>query len=75
MEDFAKGGDPDLATALEIAAVRSDYFLHEQKGEFSTHRISVDALPSKDADVEGIGWLPRIIPKAEAKLRGECHLS
>ena len=29
------------------------------------------ALPSKDAEVAGIGWLPRLIPKAEAKLRGE----
>ena len=28
-------------------------------------------LPSKDATVDGIGWLPRLIPKAEAKLRGE----
>ncbi len=35
------------------------------------HRISMDKLPSKDAEIEGIGWLPRIIPKAEAKLRGE----
>ena len=25
----------------------------------------------KDATVDGIGWLPRLIPKAEAKLRGE----
>jgi hypothetical protein len=31
----------------------------------------MDRLPSKDATVEGIGWLPRIIPKAKAKLRGE----
>jgi hypothetical protein len=70
-EDFAKGGEPDLKTALEIAAVRRDYFLHEQAGKFSQRHISMDDLPSKDAEVEGIGWLPRIIPKAEAKLRGE----
>jgi hypothetical protein len=71
VEDFAKGGDPDLKTALEIAAVRRDYFLNEQHGKFTSHRISMDDLPSKDAEIEGIGWLPRIIPKAEAKLRGE----
>ncbi len=29
------------------------------------------ALPPKDEQVDGIGWLPRILPKAEAKLRGE----
>jgi hypothetical protein len=71
VEDFAKGGDPDLKTALEIAAVRRDYFLDEQGGKFTSRRIAMADLPSKDDEVEGIGWLPRIIPKAEAKLRGE----
>ncbi len=71
VEDFAKDGQPTLKTALEIAAVRRDYFLQEQKGVFSSHRIVTADLPSKDAQMEGIGWLPRIIPKAVAKLRGE----
>jgi hypothetical protein len=71
VEDFARGGEPDLKTAREIAAVRRDYFLNEQGGKFTTHRIAMADLPSKDATVDGIGWLPRIIPKAEAKLRGE----
>jgi hypothetical protein len=71
VEDFAKGGLPTLETALEIAAVRRDYFLNEQGGKRSTHQIDMAALPSKDAEVAGIGWLPRLIPKAEAKLRGE----
>jgi hypothetical protein len=71
VEDFAKDGQPTLEIALEIAAVRRDYFLQEQKGQFSSHRIDMADLPSKDAQVEGIGWLPRIIPKALAKLRGE----
>jgi len=71
VEDFAKGGEPTLPTALKIASVRRDYFLQEQKGKPSSHHISMDKLPAKDAEVEGIGWLPRLIPKAEAKLRGE----
>ena len=71
VEDFAKGGEPTLETALRIAAVRRDYFLHEQNGIPSPHHISMQDLPAKDAEVEGIGWLPRLIPKAEAKLRGE----
>jgi predicted dehydrogenase len=71
VEDFAKGGEPTLETALKIATVRRDYFLKEQNGTPSTHRISMKDLPSKDAEIEGIGWLPRLIPKAEAKLRGE----
>jgi len=71
VEDFARGGEPTLETALEIAAVRRDYFLKEQDGVASRHRIAVADLPSKDASVENIGWLQRLIPKAEAKLRGE----
>jgi predicted dehydrogenase len=71
VEDFCKAGEPPLETAIRIAAVRREYFLKVQYGSFSTERISVKALPSKDAEVDGIGWLPRLIPKAEAKLLGE----
>jgi len=71
VEDFAKAGEPTLETALKIASVRRDYFLKEQNGAPSPHRISMDDLPPKDAEIEGIAWLPRLIPKAEAKLRGE----
>jgi len=71
VEDFAKAGEPTLETALSIAEVRRDYFLKEQNGAFSPHCISMDDLPAKDAEIEGIAWLPRLIPKAEAKLRGE----
>jgi hypothetical protein len=71
VEDFARGGDPTLETALQIAAVRRDYFLNEQGGKATSARISMADLPSKDAKLEDIGWLPRIIVKAEAKLHGE----
>jgi hypothetical protein len=71
VEDFAKGGEPTLETALAVASVRHDYFYQEQKGQASAHRVAVADLPAKDAEVDGIGWLPRLIPKAEAKLRGE----
>lgn len=71
VEDFARGGEPSLETALEIASVRRDYFLKEQNGAPSSARIDMDTLPAKDAKVENIVWLPRLLPKAEAKLRGE----
>ena len=71
VEDFAKGGEPTLETALAIAAVRREYFQEAQGERRSLQVISMADLPSKDAEIEGIGWLPRIIPKAEAKLRGE----
>jgi predicted dehydrogenase len=71
VEDFARGGEPSLETAVQIASVRRDYFLKVQNGAQSLSRIATSNLPSKDAEINGIGWLPRLLPKAEAKLRGE----
>ena len=61
----------DWETALLILAARRDYFLVIQKGVPSSHCISMAALPAKDAELEGIPWLPRLIEKAKARLRGE----
>ena len=33
--------------------------------------IDADTLPAKSDTVRGVAWLPRLIPKARAKLRGE----
>ena len=71
VDDFSRGGEPALETALEIAAVRRDYFLNVQHGQTSSQQIDMAKLPSKDAEVDGIGWLPRLLPKAAAKLKGE----
>jgi hypothetical protein len=71
VEDFAKGGEPTLEDALAIAAVRRDYFLQVQAGRRSLQVIAMSDLPAKDAEVDGIPWLPRLLAKAEAKLRGE----
>ncbi|MFW5883735.1 MAG: DUF5069 domain-containing protein [Verrucomicrobiota bacterium] len=70
-EDFVKYGEPDFGTCLLVNAVRREYFLEEQGGEPSGHKIDMASLPPKDAEVRGIGWLPRLLPKARAKLRGE----
>lgn len=71
-EDHAKyGGDPDFDTVLLIAAVRRDYLLTAQHGKASDHVVPIDDLPPKDAKLGCIPWLPRLIKKAEAKLRGE----
>jgi hypothetical protein len=65
------GQDPTATTALLITAVRRDYFLTIQKGVPSSHRVPAASLPAKSAEVDGISWLPRILVKAQAKLRGE----
>lgn len=67
----ADDGEPGRETALLIASVRREYFHNIQKGMFSTKVVDPSALPAKTAEHEGIVWLPRIIAKAEAKLRGE----
>lgn len=71
VEDGLRYGEPDYDTALLITSVRRDYFLQVQKGVLSTRLIDMDRLPAKSAAVAGIVWLPRVIQKAYAKLRGE----
>ena len=71
VEDTFHGGEPGAETTLLVTAVRRDYFLVVQKGKLSTTVIDMDKLPSKSAELAGIEWLPRIIEKAKAKLRGE----
>lgn len=70
-EDAVKSNEPSFADAVLIAAVRRDYFLVVQHGHPATHTIRMEDLPAKDAAVAGLVWLPRIIAKARAKLRGE----
>lgn len=71
IEDTFHGGEPGFETTLLITAVRREYFISVQKCERSSRVIDMDALPPKAAQLGGIEWLPRIIEKARAKLRGE----
>lgn len=74
-EDQANYGEPGYDQALAIELVRRDYFLNAQGAKASKTTLDEASLPPKDAAVEGISWLPRIIPKAKAKLRGELPAS
>ena len=67
----ANGDEPTFESALLIAAARRDFFLTIQKGESSDRIIPPSELPAKSAALDGIVWLPRLIAKARAKLRGE----
>jgi hypothetical protein len=71
VEDFGDTGDPPPSTALLVAAVRREYFLTTQQGVTSTRVLQVGALPTFGDAIAGIHYLPRIIAKARAKLRGE----
>jgi hypothetical protein len=74
-EDQTNYGEPGYDLALGIELVRRDYFLNVQGGRPSATTLAESALPPKDAAVRGIEWLPRLIPKARAKLRGELPAS
>ncbi|WP_411827314.1 DUF5069 domain-containing protein [Luteolibacter sp. AS25] len=71
IEDFVDEKVPSMSTALLIAAVRRDYFLVEQGGKPSEKEISKDDLPTFGDELDGINYLPRILVKARAKLKGE----
>ncbi len=65
------GGDPDFETFLLLASLRRHYFLHVMKRKQSDKIVDTGDLPPKKEKVRGIEWLPRLIGKARAKLRGE----
>ena len=70
--DFAEDyPDLDWDEALLITSARRDYFLHVMKGETTGRFLDEDEFPPRNEEADGIRWLPRIILKAKAKLRGE----
>ncbi|HVT72989.1 MAG TPA: DUF5069 domain-containing protein [Lacunisphaera sp.] len=74
-EDQNNYGEPGYDRALAIESVRRDYFLNVQKGQASATVLDEAKMPAKTDAVKGIEWLPRIIPKTKAKLRGELPAS
>ena len=80
MYDYAEDhngyrGEPGFDQALGIELVRRDYFLNMQNGRASTQVLDESKLPAKTDAVRGIAWLPRLFPKALAKLHGELPTS
>lgn len=71
VDDYLTYGEPDYATVLAVQAIRRDHFLNVLGGKPSAHTASMNDLPAKIAEVDGIAWLPRLIVKARLKLRGE----
>lgn len=73
VEDFADEGVPAPTSAALVASVRRDYFAVIQKGQLSDREVANDDLPGREEELGGFVWLPRILVKARAKLRGELH--
>lgn len=71
IEDYCDEGTPSPATALLIAAARRDYFDVVMKGEMREPAINRENIPTFGDELGGMAYLPRILAKARAKLRGE----
>ncbi len=69
------GGEPGYDVALGVEYIRRDYFLNAQHGKTPGVIADPETWPAKTESVNGIEWLPRILPKARAKLRGELPSS
>jgi len=70
-EDWIHHQEPSYEIAQSIEQVRREYFLYKQNSQASDKRISDADLPAKSDTLNGIRWLPRILPKARGKLLGE----
>lgn len=71
VEDFCEEGEPAISTSLLIAAARRDYFLEVQNRAASPRVLTRDDVPTFGDELAGLPYLPRILAKARAKLRGE----
>jgi hypothetical protein len=70
--DFAEDHSAiDWETALLITSIRRSYFLFANEPPRANHSLRADQFPAKEAEVDGIPWLPRLIMKANARLRGQ----
>ncbi len=70
VEDFCNGSEPDWESFLLMASVRRDYFLTVQRGVAEAKEIQSGELPLRSDELDGIPWLPRLLAKARAFLRG-----
>ncbi len=71
VEDFCGDGVPTISTALLVAAVRRDYFQTGMHGKPGEKCLSRDDVPGFGEELAGMAYLPRILAKGRAKLRGE----
>lgn len=71
VEDHCDENEPSPSDALLVAAVRRDYLQVELDGRLSRPTVNRDNIPTFGDALDGVYYLPRILAKARAKLRGE----
>lgn len=71
VEDYSTAGEPSLDEVVAVTAIRRDYFLTEQGGKPAAGPWGAAQFPWPGASLGEFRWLPRILAKARAKLRGQ----
>lgn len=71
VEDYCEDGAPSPSTSLLIASVRRDYLLVHPETSKPVPLLNRDNIPTFGDELHGIPYLPRILAKARAKLRGQ----
>ena len=71
VEDWCLHQEPDIMTFILVHYERWNYFTEVQKRKPSIKQLDPSTLPAKSEHAGGVAWLPRILPKTRAKLRGE----
>ena len=70
-DDYVGWDDVIYEHIVELQGVRLDHFKNGLNSQPAIRRMEMHEFPLKDAEVEGIAWLPRLIVKARAKLAGQ----
>jgi len=71
VEDDVTVGEPGLERALSITKVRWEYFQQVEGGKAPERIRRMSEFPPPGETLGDIPWLPRIIAKAQGKLKGE----
>lgn len=71
IEDWCEVNEPSFETILAITNVRYEYFVKEQLRNTTVYTQPPETFPSGTKAMGDFPWLPRIIAKARAKLKGE----
>jgi hypothetical protein len=70
-DDYIRYSAPDWETFWSVQIIRFNYFKLVMKSLPGTYIRPTTEYTAKSAQLNGIAWLPRIIEKAQHKLRGE----
>ncbi|MDG2214359.1 MAG: hypothetical protein P8M70_11045 [Verrucomicrobiota bacterium] len=70
-DDYVRWGDVIYEHVEALQAVRYEHFIEKLDSQPASHAMAMNEFPPKDAELEGIAWLPRLILKARAKLAGQ----